>query len=268
VLVMQGIQEIALDMGRAEREADVASLDRYLHDDLIFRRAGGSIVDKATFLAGVVPVEQLDSDILDDTDSQAESSGSFAVTLLVRTIDGTFRNVRVFVRDLDADGRWRCKFWINTKLDTAAPLQVEMLHHVSLPVADLERSRRFYEDVLGLRASKTPRPGPPRFDFGGAWYQVGAGQLHLIVHDAGSPRPTYRLGKKLDSRDVHFALKVRSFAAALNHLRSIGYSEDNQDDFKQIKVSRNRSDEGVGFPQIYLLDPDRHTIEINAERLD
>ena len=51
---MQSVRDIALDMGRAEREADIPTLDRYLHDDLVFRRAGGSIVDKATFLAGVV----------------------------------------------------------------------------------------------------------------------------------------------------------------------------------------------------------------------
>jgi hypothetical protein len=24
----------------------------------------------------------------------------------------------------------------------------------------------------------------------------------------------------------------------------------------------------VGYPQLYLLDPDRHLIEVNAERLD
>ena len=63
-------------------------------------------------------------------------------------------------------------------------------------------------------------------------------------------------------------MRVYSFEKALAYLKSLGYSEDAQDDFKQIKVSQNKRHEGAGFPQIFILDPDRHTIEINAEPLD
>jgi glyoxylase I family protein len=264
---MQSPRDIALDMGRAEREEDVPALEGYLHNDLVFRRVDGSIVDKRTFLAGVAARDRLDSEILEDEEEVAESTSSVVVTLIVRTRGGSFRNVRVFVRDY---GAWQCKLWVNTKLEAPPALQVEMLHHVSLPVADLGRSKRFYEDVLCLRESRIRRPDPPRFTFKGAWYQVGAGQLHLIVPEEGHPPPTFREGKKLDSRDVHFAVRVYSFEKALTYLESRGYSAaaDVQDDFKQMKVSRNERHEGAGFPQIYILDPDRHTIEINAERLD
>ena len=261
---MQSPGDIALEMSRAEMKGDVQTLERYLHKDLIFRRADGSIVDKLTFLATVKERDRVDSEILEDEEEEKQDADSAVVTLIVRTLGGSFRNVRVFVRDGHA---WRCKLWVNTKLETPPPLKVEALHHVSLPVANLDLSMSFYKEVLCLHASKIPRPDSSRFDFKGAWYQVGAGQLHLIVPEKNSPPPTYRTGKKIDSRDVHFAVRVHSFEEALKHLESMGYSGTAKDDFKQMKVSPNQSNQGAGFPQIYILDPDRHTIEINAERL-
>lgn len=146
------------------------------------------------------------------------------------------------------------------------------LHHVSLPVADLDRARGFYSGVLGL----TEIPRPPAFQqgpnsFGGAWYQLGAGQLHLILADparAASFPPTFRAGRTIDSRDVHFGLRVPSFAEALRHLRAKGYRPGHPDEFLALRVNPNLPHEGAGFPQLYLLDPDRHTVEINAAALD
>ena len=135
--------------------------------------------------------------------------------------------------------------------------EIEMLHHVSLPVSDLEQAKRFYEDVLGLKAIARPP-----FDFPGAWYQVGEGQqLHLIVHD----KSTFRSGKGMDTRDVHFAIRVKSYRATLDFLHSQGYSTDAEDEFKRLVESPHAR---AGFPQIYLLDPDRNVIELNAAQLD
>lgn len=58
-------------------------------------------------------------------------------------------------------------------------MKANMLHHVSLPVSDLQRSIAFYSDILCLK--KIERPA---FDFEGAWYEIGEGQLHLIVDEA------------------------------------------------------------------------------------
>jgi catechol 2,3-dioxygenase-like lactoylglutathione lyase family enzyme len=38
-------------------------------------------------------------------------------------------------------------------------MEIDGLHHVALPCADLERSRRFYQEVLGL--TEIPRPALP-----------------------------------------------------------------------------------------------------------
>ena len=135
-------------------------------------------------------------------------------------------------------------------------MDLEGIHHISLPVADLDRSRRFYADIIGLREVERPP-----FDFPGAWFEAGAHQLHLIV----GPNSTFRDGKGVDSRDIHFAVRVRSFRAALAFLESKGYGEGAHDDFLRMKVNRHAT---AGFPQIYVIDPDRNVIEINAATLD
>jgi catechol 2,3-dioxygenase-like lactoylglutathione lyase family enzyme len=135
-------------------------------------------------------------------------------------------------------------------------LQIETLHHVSLPVTDLARARSFYSHVLELAEIERPP-----FDFPGAWYQVGDRHLHLIVGE----RSTFRSDKGIDSRDIHVAIRVRSYRGALQHLAAKGYRADAPDD--RLKLRENPTGK-AGFPQIYLLDPDRNVIEINAERLD
>jgi hypothetical protein len=60
-------------------------------------------------------------------------------------------------------------------------------------------------------------------------------------------------------------VRVSSFRAALQFLEAKGYREDADDDLLKMKVSPHAT---AGFPQIYILDPDRNVIEINAEQLD
>jgi len=137
-------------------------------------------------------------------------------------------------------------------------MDIQVLHHVSLTVSNLERSILFYREILGLE--QIPRPP---FPFGGAWLRLGEKQeLHLIVHT----HPTYREGKGVDSRDVHFAARVKSYAQTLEFLRSKGYREDapEQDLMKLLTNPHSLT----GYPQLYIIDPDRHVIEINADRLD
>ena len=135
-------------------------------------------------------------------------------------------------------------------------LKIQTLHHVSLPVSDLKRAEQFYESIMGLE--KIERPP---FDFEGAWYQLGDRQLHLIVH-AGS---TFRARKGVDSHDIHFAIRVNSYRDTRDFLRSKGYHPDAGDEFKKMKENPRAT---AGFPQLYIMDPDRNVIELNAEQLD
>ena len=136
-------------------------------------------------------------------------------------------------------------------------LDILTIHHVSLPVSDLERAKRFYREVLGLQ--EIPRPP---FPFEGAWYQLGDRHLHLIK----GGNSTFRDGKPIDSQDLHFAIRVRSYREALEHLASKGFRTDAAEgDLLRLRANPRAT---AGFPQIYILDPDRNIIEINAESLD
>jgi len=135
-------------------------------------------------------------------------------------------------------------------------LDVVCLHHVALPVADVPRARLFYAGVLGL----VELPRPP-FPFDGAWFAVGDRVLHLVVADD----PTFRDGKDVNTRDIHFAIRVASYDDAVAHLRAHGYAPDADD---AMRRTREQPRATAGFPQLFLMDPDRNVIELNAARLD
>ncbi len=121
-------------------------------------------------------------------------------------------------------------------------MQVESLHHVSILVTDLERAKEFYGGVLGLTETKRPP-----FNFPGAWYQIGAGQIHLIVYPEKAPE---RDG--IDSKDTHVALRVDDYDAAVERLKR-----------HNVEVKEN-PDSLTGWPQMYCEDPDGNIIELNA----
>ena len=123
----------------------------------------------------------------------------------------------------------------------------ETLHHVAVAVTDLERAKRFYGGVLGLK--EIPRPA---FSFDGAWYQVGDRDLHLIVVS----NPSLNAGRNLAMADGHLALRVKSFRQAQAHLEAAGCP------------MRVTPDGPTGFPQIHIMDPDRNIVEINAAEKD
>lgn len=125
-------------------------------------------------------------------------------------------------------------------------IQLENFHHVSLSVTDIEKSKHFYGTVLGF-----PEIERPNFDFPGAWYEVGTAQLHLIQN---SEAETLRTSNKLDSRDGHFAVRVKSYDETLKYLQEKGL---------EVKA---KPESKSGFKQIFCMDPDRNLIEFNEEQ--
>jgi glyoxylase I family protein len=81
-------------------------------------------------------------------------------------------------------------------------MKLTALLHATFLSADLERSRAFYETVLGL----SPNPARPDLGFPGVWYDIGMKQqIHLMRlpdPEAGLQRPQH------GGRDRHVALAV------------------------------------------------------------
>ncbi|WP_209124557.1 VOC family protein [Alkalihalobacillus sp. BA299] len=120
------------------------------------------------------------------------------------------------------------------------------LHHVSLPVTNLEKSKKFYSEVLGLEEIDRPN-----FDFSGAWYRVGNQQIHLIDFPATQ---VLRKDQEINTREAHFALRVIDYFSTLEWLKSQNVL------FKENRYSKS------GFAQIFCCDPDGHIIELNVDQ--
>ena len=129
----------------------------------------------------------------------------------------------------------------------SVPIQVKSLDHVTLVVKDLDRSRQFYVDVLGMR--EEPRPA---FAFPGLWFQAGATQIHLIGEHDGSPPAGNPLPEQFrTSRSHHFAFLVDDANAAYSRALELG--------LKIVSPPKSRPD---GFVQVFLNDPDGHVVEL------
>jgi catechol 2,3-dioxygenase-like lactoylglutathione lyase family enzyme len=114
--------------------------------------------------------------------------------------------------------------------------------HFSLPVTDLERSAKFYSELLGMRiVQKTPR-----------MVFLQCGDDYLILAKGNTPL-------KYDSSEetpVHHAFKVaaQDFEPAVEFLRQSG-----------VKVFHieDRRDGVFWGRQAYFLDPDGNKLEIH-----
>lgn len=118
------------------------------------------------------------------------------------------------------------------------------VHHLSFAVSDLERSRRFYEDVLELERIPRPDLGIP-----GEWYTAGNAEVHLIQTPAGADvgsRPA-----ALTPLANHQAFAVDDYAKTLDHFRSHG-----------LEVVE--TDPRAG--QLWVRDPDGNVLEFIAIR--
>lgn len=129
----------------------------------------------------------------------------------------------------------------------SAPIHVQQIDHVTLVVKDLERSRRFYVDVLGMQPAQRPN-----FKFPGLWFQAGTTQIHLILEHADSgPAMAFLPEKCVISRTKHFAFEVADAMAAAEALKQSG-----------LKLADGPKYRPDGPTQIYVLDPDDNLVEL------
>jgi glyoxylase I family protein len=126
------------------------------------------------------------------------------------------------------------------------------LHHVSVIVTDLDRSANFYQRLFGLSPISRPR-----FSIPGLWLGVGDLQLHLVVYPAGNFR-----SRAVDNDDVHFAFRTGDFEGFVEHAKGMGFREDGAADEPMRMIVKRQG--MAGFPQCFVLDPDRNIIEVNG----
>ncbi len=132
----------------------------------------------------------------------------------------------------------------------------KLLHHVSLVSKNIEASAAFYRDMLELEEVKRPD-----FPIAGRWFRSGGVEVHLIDKSDGTFRPT----KSIDHNDIHFAIRVPDFEIEIARLKQLGFVEETDNGGeKQLRINRLGK---AGYPQVYIIDPDNHVIEINAEEL-
>jgi catechol 2,3-dioxygenase-like lactoylglutathione lyase family enzyme len=126
-------------------------------------------------------------------------------------------------------------------------ITVNSFDHVTIICADLEATRRFYVDVLGM--TEVPRPA---FGFPGLWFQAGNVQIHATQQspEAGQAGWADR-GGTITSRGHHIAFAVDDMTKALEIVEKL--------DVRIASPLQRRPD---GFKQVYLYDPDGHVVEL------
>ena len=114
------------------------------------------------------------------------------------------------------------------------------VHHISFAVSDLEKSRAFYQDLLGLEPIDRPEMG-----LQGAWYSAGNSQVHLIATpegvQVGSPP------ESLTPLANHSAFAIEDYTATVAYLKERG-----------AEILETKPEIG----QLWIRDPDGNIIEL------
>jgi len=115
-------------------------------------------------------------------------------------------------------------------------------NHLALQVKDMQASKDFYTNVVGLK----PIPVPDSLKAIRGWFETGNGQqLHLL---AGRTTPVVN-----DRNGGHYAVFVSSIEGAEKFL-------------SERKIAYHRQVRFDGVVQIYFADPDGYLIEVNQKK--
>ncbi len=112
-------------------------------------------------------------------------------------------------------------------------MAISRLHHVNIRTTDLDATRKFYEDIVGLRVG--PRP-----DFAGAGIWLYAGDhpwVHVSMAETADNDP------KRDEGFGHIAFEITSLKELTDRLQAEGIEY-------QLRASPGRE-----LAQLFFLDP-------------
>jgi catechol 2,3-dioxygenase len=127
-------------------------------------------------------------------------------------------------------------------------MQVKELGHLVLYVRDLDRSRRFYRDVLGWR--EIPMP-PEQLGFPAAAFSSGRTHHELLLIEVGQEAAPIPRGRRVGM--YHFGLKVGETDAELRAAR---------DQLAEAGVRVVGATDHVVTHSLYIEDPDGNEIEL------
>lgn len=113
------------------------------------------------------------------------------------------------------------------------------LFHATLPVWDLERSERFWSELLGIRRHPTPSYHPEMVVF----LDLGNTMIHLVRYGDDVPRP--------DPRSTHVAIEVDDLDDAITTVKARG-----------LRVMREAFERPDGARSFYFVDVDGNRVEL------
>jgi catechol 2,3-dioxygenase-like lactoylglutathione lyase family enzyme len=125
-------------------------------------------------------------------------------------------------------------------------INVTSFDHVTIICADLDATRRFYVDFLGM--AEVPRPA---FQFPGLWFQLGHVQIHATQQSPEAGKAGWAEGGTVTSRGHHIAFAVDDVSKTLEIVASHG-----------IRIASPLQQRPDGYKQLYLYDPDGHLVEL------
>jgi len=114
-----------------------------------------------------------------------------------------------------------------------------VLNHVSVVAYDIETSRRFYVDELGLEEVPAPDFGSPV-----AWLQAGNCQVHLFERPGAPPS------------HAHFALEIAEFMPVYRRMKELGVLDSTTFGNAMYELP----DGGI---QMYVRDPAGNLVELD-----
>ena len=121
-------------------------------------------------------------------------------------------------------------------------VDIQGVAHFTIPVSDMERSKRFYTEVVGMKHLSTVARGTMAFlDAGGVC-------IILVKRDA----PINRQSEGSDGVHHSFMVTPDAYRAALDHVRAKGV---------EIFFEEDRQGGVVNGPRAYFRDPDGTCLE-------
>ena len=129
--------------------------------------------------------------------------------------------------------------------------KISMIHHINIQITDRQRTREWYERVLGAQfLDRGPALNRRQLQL-----RIGSGEVHTSDVDEVIPVPW-----------VHFAIEVEDWAGMLGHLDANGVEYSRSADGAFTGTGGDDPQQGqredTGEHYTYISDPDGNLIEL------